>query len=87
MANTRMEKFLKELHDVEFPEDDYGIEGETNHKGMIKLLKRAYKWKSLENLQMVIEYLGYDNDSRYDSLEGCKEIINENIEYHKEMME
>ena len=86
MVNQRMEKYFKELHDAEFPKDAHDNELETNHKQMIKLLKRAYNWKSLENVQDVVEYLGYDTDSRYETLDGCKEIINMCIEYHKELI-
>jgi hypothetical protein len=74
MAKNRVDtdKFFKDLHDAE---------SESNHKQIVKLLKRAYKWKTLKNLQLVVEYLGY-NDARCETLKGCKEIISENIEYH-----
>ena len=87
MANrVNTDKFFNDLHNAEFPTDESGVELETNHKEMIKLLKRAYNWKSLENLQLVMEYLGYDDDSRSETLDGCKEIINETIEYHAAMI-
>lgn len=77
----QIEKFLKQLHDAEFGNEEEEIE--ENPKEVIKLLKRAYKWKTYDKLYEVCVYLGAESDDRADSIEGCKEIINEDIEYRE----
>ena len=77
--NARMTKFFEELHHAEFGNEELGIEEDP--KEFIRLLKRAKKWESHENLILVCEYLGAEDDDRIDSLEGCKEIIEEDIKY------
>lgn len=76
---SRMDKYFEELHLAEFGDDESGIE--ENPREFKKLLKRAMTWKSFENVQAVVEYLGLDDgeDSRLESLEGCKELIGECI--------
>lgn len=81
MSKT-MEKYLEDLHLAEFGNDEEDIE--SNPRGFIKLLKRALKWKSFKNLEYVIEYLGAEDDERAESIEGCKAIIEETIQYLKE---
>lgn len=77
MMNARMTKFFEELHNAEFGNEE--LEIEEDPKEFIRLLKRAMKWETLENLQLVCDYLGYEDDERYETLEGVREIISENI--------
>lgn len=79
LMSKTMGKYLDDLHLAEFGNDDEGIQEDP--KEFIKLLKRALKWKSFKNLEYVIEYLGAEDDERAESIEGCKEIIEESIEY------
>lgn len=77
----QIEKFLKQLHDAEFGNEEEEIE--ANPKEMVKLLKRAYKWKTYDKSYEVCVYLGAECDDRIETLEGCKEIIMEDIESWK----
>lgn len=76
--NPRMTKFFEELHLAEFGNEEKDIKADD--KEFIRLLKRAMKWETLENLQLVCDYLGFEDDDRYETLEGVKEMINETIE-------
>ena len=78
MSKT-MQKYFNDLHRAEFGNDELEIEPDT--KEQVKLLKRALKWKSHANLEYLCEYLGAESDERVDTLDGCKEIIREDIEY------
>lgn len=78
---SRIEKYLQQLYAAEFESGEY--EDEANPKEMIKLLKRAYNWKNHSNLQDVCTHLGAECDDRVETIEGCKEIIMEEIEYWK----
>lgn len=78
MSNT-MRKFLQDLHLAEFGDEESEIE--ANPREFKRLLKRSLKWKSLKNLEYVIEYLGAEDDERSESVEGCQDIIKETIEY------
>lgn len=80
MSNT-MRKYLADLELAEFGDDD---ELEPNAKEQIKLLKRALNWKSHANLQHVCTYLGAEDDERVETPEGCREIIQEDIDCLKE---
>lgn len=79
MMNARMTKFFEELHQAEFGNDDLDLQ--SDEKEFIRLLKRAVQWESHENLQLVCDYLGLDDDDRYETLEGVREMISETIEY------
>ena len=79
IMNERMTKYFEELHQAEFGDEDLDIQ--ADEKEFIRLLKRAMSWKSHENLILVCEYLGAEDDERTESIEGCKEIIKEDIEY------
>ena len=79
--NARMTKFFEELHHAEFGNDE--LEIQEDKKEFIRLLKRAMQWESYENLLLVCDYLGIEDDDRLDSLEGVKEIISETIEYQR----
>ena len=79
-----MEKFFDELHKAEF---GYGYNEETplypksDKAMMIKLLKRALSWKTYDNLYEVCVYLGAESDERAKTIEGCKMIISEDLDY------
>ena len=77
----RIEKFLLEMHKAEFEAGEY--EDEANPREIVKLLKRAQKWKTHDNLYDVCVYLGAETDDRIETVDGCKEIISEDIEYWK----
>jgi len=77
--NARMTKFFEELYNAEFGNEELNIEEDP--KEFIRLLKRAMKWETHENLILVCDYLGYEEDDRVETLEGAKEIIAETIEY------
>ena len=78
MMNARMTKFFEELHQAEFGNDDLDLQ--SDEKEFIRLLKRAVQWESHENLQLVCDYLGLEDDERYETLEGVREMISETIE-------
>ena len=77
--NARMTKFFEELHHAEFGNDE--LEIQEDPKEFIRLLKRAMTWETHENLILVCNYLGYEDDDRIETFEGCKEIIGQNIDY------
>ncbi len=68
--------FLNELHDAEFG----GVETEPNPAKELKLLQRALRWKSHKHLEKVCVFLGAEDDDRIDTVEGCKEIIQEDVD-------
>lgn len=70
-----MREFLNELHEAEFG----SIETEPNPAKELKLLQRALGWKSHKNLEKVCVFLGAEDDVRIDTVEGCKEIIQEDV--------
>lgn len=77
MSKT-MDKYFQDLHLAEFGDDDEGIK--ENPKEVVKLLKRALKWKTFSRLEDVCIYLGHEDDERIKSIDGCKSIIMDNIE-------
>lgn len=77
--NARMTKFFEELHHAEFGNDDLDIKADD--KEFIRLLKRAMTWETHENLILVCDYLGLEDDDRIETLEGAREMIAETIEY------
>ena len=50
---------------------------------MVKLLKRSLSWKSHKNLEAVCVYLGAECDQRIETVDGCKAIIKEDLDYWK----
>jgi len=89
MAKVDMKKFFKELHLAEFGytrEEFLSLENlycKPDPRHMIDLLERARDWRTHENLIRVCAYLGAESDDRIDTIEGCHEIIREDIEYWK----
>ena len=79
--NARMTKFFEELHHAEFGNENLGLDEDP--KEFIRLMKRAMKWESYENLLLVCEYLGIEDDDRLDNIEGVREILSETIEIQK----
>lgn len=77
MSKT-MDKYFQDLHLAEFGNEEEGIE--ENPREVVKLLKRALKWKTFSRLEDVCIYLGYEDDERIESIEGCKSIIMDNVE-------
>ena len=86
MAKTNltktMAKYFDDLHKAEFESGEYNEDADPRQ--MVKLLRRATNWKNYENLLLVCEYLGAECDDRTETVEGCKAIINEDIEYWKD---
>ena len=78
MSKT-MQKYFDDLYRAEFGDEEQEIE--ANDKEFVRLLKRALKWKSYDNLAGVCEYLGSEDDDRVETVDGCKAIIKENIDY------
>ena len=85
MSKT-MEKFFDDLHWAEFGYR-YGeaqpVFPKENKRAMVKLLRRSLSWKTHKNLQAVCVYLGAECDERIESVEGCKAIIKEDLDYWK----
>lgn len=79
-----MDNFLEDLHVAEFGYK-YGekepINAKEDKQEMLRLLTRAKSWKTLKNLQLVCVYLGAETDDRIDTVDGCKAIIGEDIDY------
>lgn len=85
MSKT-MEKFFDDLHAAEFGYR-YGekqpLYPKADKSKVVKLLRRSLSWKSHKNLEAVCVYLGAESDERIESVEGCKAIINEDLDYWK----
>lgn len=77
-----MEKLLDDMHQAEFGYR-YGetepLYTHVNPEKMVKLLQKALHYKTLRTLQPIATYLGYESDDRFETVEGCKNIIRENI--------
>ena len=94
MVKVDMKKFFDDLHlaefgytKEEFRDKDYNtLYCKPDPSKMIDLLRRAGDWKNHLNLVKVCTYLGAEADDRIDSVEGCHEIIREDIEYWKEQL-
>lgn len=79
-----MVKYFEDLHCAEFgykSGDPEPLYPSANPAKMVSLLRRALTWKSHKNLELVCEYLGAECDSRTSTVDGCKAIICEDIEY------
>ena len=74
-----MVKFIKDLRDAEFRSGPYMEESDP--RKMVQLLRRAMSWKSHKNLEYLCEYLGAEADERCNTVEGCKLIIKEDLDY------
>ena len=72
-------KYFEDLHQAEFVDE--------NPREVIKLLKRAQTWKTHTRLHEVCVYLGAETDERTATIEGCKEIIQEDIDYNRGLIE
>lgn len=85
MSKT-MQKYFDDLHWAEFGYR-YGevqpLYLRENKRAMVKLLRRALSWKTHKNLEAVCVYLGAESDQRIESVEGCKAIIKEDLDYWK----
>ena len=81
MINPRMTKFFEELHQAEFGNDENEIKEDP--KEFIRLLEGALKCESDDNLLLICEYLGVEDDDRLESPEGVREIISETIEIQR----
>lgn len=85
MSKT-MQKYFDDLHWAEFGYR-YGevqpLYPKENKRAMVKLLRRALSWKTHKNLEAVCVYLGAESDQRIESVEGCKAIIKEDLDYWK----
>ena len=85
MSKT-MEKYFDDLHAAEFgyrcgeEEPRYP---EADKRQMVKLQKRSISWKSHKNLEAVCVYLGAECDQRIETVDGCKAIIKEDLDYWK----
>ena len=85
MSKT-MEKYLDDLHAAEFgyrSDEAEPLYPKADAKAAAKLLKRALSWKSHKNLEAVCEFLGAECDERIETIEGCKAIIREDLDYWK----
>ena len=88
MANNKLSKrmndFIDELYEAEFgykPNGPEPLYPEAKPQKMSSLLKRALSWKTHKNLRAVAEYCIGDYDERTETVDGCKEIIREDLEY------
>lgn len=82
--SKRMAEFMDNLYEAEFgykPNGSEPLYPEPNPKQMVRLLKRALSWKTHKNLIAVAEYCIGDYDERTETVNGCKEIIREDLEY------
>lgn len=77
--NETTRKYFDKLTLAEFGDEEQDIE--PDNKEFAKLLKRALKWKTHDRLEWVCEYLGAEEDERVETIDGCKEIIKETVEY------
>ena len=81
MISPRMKKFFEELHHAEFGYDEKEIKEDP--KEFIRLLEGALKSESNDNLLLICEYLGVEDDDRLESPEGVRDIISETIEIQR----
>lgn len=80
--SKKMEKYLDELHYAEFGYyygEDKPLYPKPNPARMVHLLSLALQFGWYKNAEAVAIYLGYEDDDRIDTLDGCKSIIQENI--------
>ena len=85
MSKT-MEKYFDDLHAAEFGYkcgEEQPLYPEADKRQMVKLLKRSLSWKSHKNLEAVCVYLGAECDQRIETVDGCKAIIKEDLDYWK----
>lgn len=85
MSKT-MNKFLDDLHQAEFGyryNEPAPVYPRENPEKMVTLLQKGLQYKTLKTLTPIAIYLGYECDTRIETVDGCKSIIRENIQSWK----